>query len=104
MSGAGHGAEHGRLGRRASTGGQGPVGERRRSGAPGVHGARPAQQFQKVVEQNRNNQDVERRSNVQARQGSDRQCDGGHRREFYGIAAVPLGASRGLIASIAMLW
>ncbi len=69
---------------------------KQRDGHQHLHGARPAQELEQVIDQSRNNQDVQRCSEVQAREGSHGQCGCEHGRNFYGIAALAFGASRSL--------
>jgi hypothetical protein len=61
-----------------------------------LHGARALQQLQHIVNQHRDNQDVERPSGVEPLQGAHRQCSSEHYQCSYGIAGVPLRASGGL--------
>src|SRR5580704_5715320 len=70
--------------------------EKQRDGHQHLHRARPAQKLQQIINQGRNDQNVQNSPEIQARQRRCREGGSEHGSTIYGISAVLSGASRSL--------
>src|SRR4029077_9365304 len=70
--------------------------EQQRHSHQHLHRAGPAQQFQQIIDQRRDDQNVQSSPEIQARQRGHRKRGGEHGGPIYGIPALLSGASRSL--------